>query len=231
MEALTNLFNQTVIDGTSITFISACATLFSAIIFGLIISVTYMITTNEVVPNRNFVMSLVLIPAVMGLVILLVGNNLVRVFSLAGTVSLIRYRSVPGDPKDIAYILLCAAAGLAAGIGFYLYGALGVVLLCVLMILLNKFNFASSFEAQKILKVTSPEDLDYQGLLDDLFKEYTTASVMSRVRTTDLGSLYEVMYSIKMKKDVNEKDFIDAVRCRNGNLTVTLALAPTEYGA
>ena len=88
MEALTNLFNQTVIDGTSITFISACATLFSAIIFGLIISVTYMITTNEVVPNRNFVMSLVLIPAVMGLVILLVGNNLVRVFSLAGTVSL-----------------------------------------------------------------------------------------------------------------------------------------------
>ena len=78
-------------------------------------------------------------------------------FSLAGTVSLIRYRSVPGDPKDIAYILLCAAAGLAAGIGFYLYGALGVVLLCVLMILLNKFNFASSFEAQKILKVTIPE--------------------------------------------------------------------------
>ena len=231
MEAITEFFNQSVTNGTTISVISACATLVCAIFLGLVIACTYIYTADENVPNRNLVLSLVLVPAVMGMVILLIGNNLIRVLSLGGTVSLIRYRSVPGDPKDIAYILLCAAAGLASGTGFYLYGISGVIILCAMMFILSKIKFARNVSAQKILKVLIPEDLDFEGLFDDLFHDYTKSSALSKVRTTDLGSLYEVIYKIRMKEDVSEKDFIDAIRCRNGNLSVTLSLAPTEYGA
>lgn len=176
------------------------------------------------------ILSLVLIPAVMGLIILIVGNNIARIFSLAGTVSLIRYRSVPGNPKDIAYILLCAVAGLASGVGFYFYGTVSIVILCLLMVILSKCNFGKGSSMQKILKVVVPEDLDYGDMIDDILKEYTTANILSKVCTTDLGSLYEVVYRIRLKKGISEKDFIDEIRCRNGNLTVTLSLAPTEYG-
>lgn len=228
MEIISDLIGQSTSE-TSFSILTVFSTLGCAIILGLIISLTYTFTSDENAPSRSMVLSLVLIPAVMGMVIMIVGNNIVRVFSLAGTVSLIRYRSVPGDPKDIAYILLCAAAGLASGVGFYFYGTLGIVVLCILMFVLSKCNFGKTSSMQKILKVVVPEDLDYQDMIVDILEEFTTANVLSKVCTTDLGSLYEVVYRVRLKKGISEKDFIDKIRCRNGNLTVTLSLAPTEY--
>ena len=210
------------------TVLTVIITIVAALVLSLIIAYTYARTTSGEIIDKNFILTLIMIPPILGVIILLVSDNLARVFSLAGTVSIIRFRSAPGNPKDIAYILLAAAAGLAAGIGFYLYGAMFIVIFCLILIIISKVGFGKTISSQRILKITIPEDLDYDGAFDDIMQEYTKASRLSKVRTTDLGSLYELVYSVNIKSDKSEKEFIDTLRTRNGNLNIVLALAPTE---
>jgi uncharacterized membrane protein YhiD involved in acid resistance len=164
------------------------------------------------------------VPTVIAIIILLIGSNVARAFSLAGAFSIIRFRSAPGDPKDIAYVLFTMAAGLSCGVGYFGYAILFTVFLCSLMFILNMLNFGVKKSSHKTLKITIPEDLDYEGAFDDVFDEFTKAYELKKVRTTDLGSLYELAYIITMDNQVNQKDFIDALRCRNGNLNITLSM-------
>lgn len=214
---------------SSITIMTVILAIVFALALSLIIAVTYIKTNANGICDRNFILTLVMIPPILGIIILLVSDNVARIFSLAGTVSIIRFRSAPGDPKDIAYILLCAAAGLAAGIGFYLYGALFIVLFCLILLVVSKVGFGKSVEAQRILKILIPEDLDYEGVFDDIMAQFTSHSKLAKVRTTDLGSIYELVYNVRIKSTESEKEFIDALRCRNGNLSIVLAMMPTEY--
>jgi hypothetical protein len=178
------------------------------------------------------VITLSMLPVILSIIILFVGSNVARAFSLAGTLSIIRFRSAPGDPVDIGYIFFDIAAGLACGVGLFLYGAAFVLILCLFMIILNKVKFAEPKSLTKSLKITIPENLDYQGIFNDIFDKYTTSYSLQRVKTADLGSLYELVYTVKMKNDADEKQFIDDIRCRNGNLNIILALAANEpYGA
>ena len=145
--------------------------------------------------------------------------------------SIIRFRSAPGDPEDIGYIFFDIAAGLACGVGLFGYGALFVAVLCLFMIVISKINFAKPKTTAKHLKITIPENLDYEGVFDEILKKYTSDFSLTKVRTTDLGSLYELTYSVNMLKNANEKEFIDELRCRNGNLNIILSLAVNEiYG-
>jgi hypothetical protein len=158
---------------------------------------------------------------------LLIGSNIARAFSLAGAFSIIRFRSAPGDPKDIAYVLFTMAAGLACGVGAFGYGVLFTIILCVLMFVLSKVKYGARKAEQKQLKVTVPESLSYEEAFGEVFRQFGVAYELKRVRTTELGSLYELVYGVTLGQSVNQKELLDAIRCRNGNLDVSLTMTPT----
>ena len=196
----------------------------ASIVFGLIIATTYVLTHSGG-HQQSFAITITMLPVILTVIILFVGSNVARAFSLAGTLSIIRFRSAPGDPKDIAYIFFAIAAGLASGVGLYLYGVVFVILLCVFMFILTKTNFAADGSLSRVLRITVPEDLDYPQAFDEIFDKYTSKHKLVKIRTTDLGSLYELTYNVTMVRDVEEKSFIDELRCRNGNMNIILGMA------
>lgn len=174
--------------------------------------------------SQNFSATLVILPVVIAIIVLLIGSNIARAFSLAGAFSIIKFRSEPGDPKAISYILFTMAAGLACGVGVFGYAGIFTVFLCFLMFILNIFNFGAKKTSQKLLKITIPEDLNYEDAFDEIFEKYTKDFQLTRVKTTDLGSLFQLVYSISMDDNTSQKEFLDAIRCRNGNLNITLSM-------
>ena len=160
---------------TTITFASAMLTIITAFVLGGLISLTYMKTSNKSSYSQNFALTLIMTPAIVAIIILLIGSNIARAFSLAGAFSIIKFRSAPGDPKDISYVLFTMAAGLACGAGFFGYAALFTIVLCLLMFILHLANFGAKKTSQKLLKITIPENLDYEGAFDDIFQAIATA--------------------------------------------------------
>jgi len=188
-----------------------------------------MATHKTGIYSQGFVLTLVMLPIIISIIIMLVGSNVARAFSLAGAFSIIRFRSSMGDPKDISYVFFTMAIGLALGTGLLGYAILFALMLCLIMLILSKINFGRKKNQPKLLKIMIPENIDYQDTFDDIFEKYTTAHEMLRVRTSDLGSLFEVQYNILLKNDMNEKCMIDEIRCRNGNLTITLVSEREDY--
>ena len=231
MEALTSFFNAINSgSGIEINTTTIILSMAAALIFGLLISLTYIYTHKDR-HQQSFAITLTMLPIILTVIILFVGSNVARAFSLAGTLSIIRFRSAPGDPEDIGYIFFDIAAGLACGVGLFFWGAIFVLLLCLFMIVISKVDFARPKSTAKQLKITIPENLDYEGVFDEILKRYTNSYVLRRVKTTDLGSLFELTYSLKMIKGADEKEFIDELRTRHGNLNIVLSLAENEvYG-
>lgn len=220
-----NLFNNILINtSTQLTAASATATILVAVLFGATIAFTYYKTQEESY-QKSLAITLLMLPVILSVIILFVGSNIARAFSLAGTLSIIRFRSAPGDPEDIGFIFFDIAAGLACGVGLFGYGALFVVILCIVIFIVKKFNLFDRKPIPKILRITIPEDLNYQDAFDDIFKKYTKKSGLIQIRTTDLGSLFELCYTIVMKNDKDEQKFIDELRCRNGNLSIILCMS------
>ncbi|MDD6483586.1 MAG: DUF4956 domain-containing protein [Clostridiales bacterium] len=220
---LDNIFNQFTFASEAITVSGTVLSMIGAIILGLIIAFTYMKTTKAY--QQGFTVTLTMLPVILTVIIMFVGSNVARAFSLAGTLSIVRFRSAPGDPKDIAYIFFATAAGLAGGVGMISYGALFVVVVCAFMLILHFTHFGKKYSAARVLKITIPEDLDYEGAFDPIFEKFTHTHTLSKIKTTELGSLYELTYDISLNKNADEKKFIDELRCRNGNLTIVLSLA------
>jgi len=192
-------------------------TMGTAFILGLISTLIYMYK-NEY--SKNFVVTLALLPAIVGAVILMVNGNLGTGIAVMGAFSLVRFRSIPGGAREIGSIFLAMAIGLASGTGY-----LGVALVLTLVIGgMSLILFASPFgelgETEKDLRIVIPEELDYTTIFDDLFAKYTKKVNLVTARTTNMGSLYELHYQISLKDKNKEKDFIDELRCRNGNLSI-----------
>lgn len=221
-----NLFNNILVNTSSeITAASAFITMFVAIIFGAVIAITYY-KTQEDNFQRSMAVTLLMLPIILSVIILFVGSNIARAFSLAGTLSIIRFRSAPGDPKDIGFIFFDIAAGLACGVGFYGYGFSFVVVLCVVIIIAEKLELFKKKYIAKTLKITIPEDLNYHGAFDEILKKYTKKYSLTKMKTTDLGALFELSYNVTMDQNQNEQEFINELRCRNGNLSIILTVAP-----
>lgn len=221
---LDSLFNVT-LTSTTLSFSSAIITIIVAIVLGGLISVTYM-KTNPNGYSQNFTLTMIILPVIVAMIILLIGNNIARAFSLAGAFSIIRFRSAPGDPKDIAYVLFTMAAGLACGVGALGYAVLFTIILCLLMVVLNRLNFAANKKTQKLLKVTIPEDLSYEEAFTEVFEQFSVGYELKKIRTTELGSLYELVYIVTINDSINQKAFLDTIRCRNGNLDLSLTMVP-----
>lgn len=199
-------------------------TIIVSFLLGAAICCTYMFINRKEQYSQNFLTTIVMIPAIIAIIILLVGNNVARAFSLAGAFSIIRFRSAPGTAKDITFIFLALAAGLGCGVGLLLYSVLLVIMLCVFVIILDLIKFGRPRKMRYLLKITIPEDLNFKGVFDDILDKYTASYSLIRVKTIDLGTLYQLIYDITIDNDINEKEFIDKLRCRNGNLNIVLAL-------
>ena len=199
-----------------------------AAVFGLVIGCVYFAVCKKEHRSLSFFLSLVMIPAVVAVVICLVGSNVARAFSIAGVFALVRYRSIPGDGKDIAFVFMAMASGLSCGLGYLTLGFAVVLLLSVVVILVNCLcGFLVKNECRQ-LRILIPEDMDYQGVFDDLLKEYTTRASLERIKTTNMGTLYELTYMVYLKNGINEKKFMDEIRTRNGNLTVIMSKQERE---
>lgn len=206
------------------TVASAVVTMIAALFFGAAIGFTYFKTEEENY-QRSMALTLLMLPVVLSVIIMFVGSNVARAFSLAGTLSIIRFRSAPGDMLDIGFIFFDIAAGLSCGVGLYGYGAVFVVILCAVIILAKKAKLFEKSEVRKTLRITIPENLNYNGAFDEILLKYTKKYALTKIKTTDLGSLFELNYSVVMKDDGKEKEFVDELRCRNGNLNIILSLA------
>ena len=214
--------------GESLTFGHTLIVVGCSILLGLFISLVYILTHKQEGYSTSFSVTLIMLPSIIAIIILLVGNNVARAFSLAGAFSLIRFRSAPGDPKDIAYVFFTLAVGLACGMGYIGYATLFAVVLCLVMFVLSFVKYGTSKSSMMTLRIVIPENLNYQGLFDDILKQYTSTSTLKRIKTSDFGALFEISYRIVLKDEMASKDLIDAIRARNGNLQVSLTLRETE---
>ena len=211
---------DSVLNQTSLSISSVLLCMVASIMLGIIVSLIYMYRSQY---SKNFVITLTILPMIVSVVIMMVNGNLGTSVAVLGTFSLIRFRSVPGGSKEITSIFFAMAIGLATGMGFVTFAVIITVVVGLVSILLNKFKFGEMKVNEKDLKITIPESLDYTQVFDDLFEKFTNKVSLERVKTTNMGSMYELTYKIVMKVELNEKDFIDELRCRNGNLSISLS--------
>jgi len=162
----------------------------------------------------------VILPVLVQVVIMMVNGNLGTGVAILGAFSLVRFRSIPGSSKEIGVIFFAMAIGLATGMGFLAFAALITLVISLVLVLLNKLNYGGSKEIHKNLKIVIPENLDFNSLFDDIMEKYTLECSLDRVKTTNMGSMFELSYDVILKQNINEKKMIDEIRCRNGNLMV-----------
>lgn len=218
------MFNlESIFESTATTLTAGDALICTAvaIVLGVIIAAIYMASGTY---TKSFVITLAVLPALVQAVIMMVNGNLGTGIAVLGAFSLVRFRSVPGTSKEIVSIFFSMAVGLAAGMGQLVYAVLFTVVVGAIFFLLCKSNFGKEKTDEKELKITIPENLNYANVFDDIFEEYTKNVKLVRVKTTNLGSMFELSYRITMKKEADEKQMIDALRCRNGNLTIVCGM-------
>lgn len=194
------------------------------IVLGLIIAITYKSTSKY---SKNFLITLTLLPLFVGALILMVNGNLGMGVAIAGIFGLVRFRSIPGTSKEIISVLFSMAIGVACGVGYVLFAGALTILGCLIMFVLGKTNLFEEPNKQKYLRITIPENLDYTEVFDDILDKFTSKYKLEQVKTTNLGSMFELKYNITLKNNTNEKEFIDELRVRNGNLKIALT-QPTD---
>ena len=177
--------------------------------------------------SPSFLVTLAILPAVVQLVIMLVNGNIGTGVAVAGTFSLVRFRSAPGTAREIGVIFLAMALGLATGMGLVTLAVLAFVILSAALLTLSAVNFGQKKDTDRILKITIPENLNYEGLFDDLFAQYTQKCSLLKVKTSNMGTLYELEYRVTLNSENVPKEFLDALRCRNGNLNISFGREAT----
>lgn len=202
----------------------------AAVIIGLVIGITYMYACKKSGYNKDFIVGLVLLPAIVSVVIMLIGSNVARAFSMAGAFALVRFRSAPGNAKDIAVVFFAMASGLACGLGYITFAVIFTVVIILVLVALSITNFADKNAGKRQLRITIPENLNYTHAFDGIFDNFLSSKELTKVKTTNMGTMFELTYIIEMNKDINEKEFIDSLRVVNGNLNITLGMIDTVSG-
>lgn len=214
---LSSLFSG---DTSTLEWSSLLICIAASLLLGLLVAAIHMIRN---VYTKNFVITLAVLPILVQSVIMLVNGNLGTGVAILGAFSLIRFRSVPGGSREITSVYWSMAIGLATGMGYVGYVVIFSIIVALFLTLLYTMPFGDrQATSERELKVTIPEDLDYPQLFDDLFEKYTHSAKLTSVRTTTMGSLYELRYQLLLKDQAQEKQIIDEVRVRNGNLPVVL---------
>ena len=194
-----------------------------SIVLGLLCALIYMYKHDY---SKNFVVTLALLPVIVQMVITLVNGNLGAGVAVMGVFNLVRFRSIPGSAKDIGSVFLAMAIGLATGMGYIGVAVALTIVVGLFNIIYNAVPFGERGERSKVLNITVPEDMEFEGLFDDVLGRYTQKSDLLSVETTNMGSLYKISYSVQMREPGREKAMIDELRCLNGNLKISLGMTP-----
>jgi uncharacterized membrane protein YhiD involved in acid resistance len=211
----------TVVDGFVAIFLS-----FTLV---LVITQVYKYTYKGSRYSQSFVHTVIIMGVVVSIIMIVIGNNIAVAFGLVGAFSIIRFRSAMSDPKDIAFIFFGMATGIACGLGFYILAILFTLSLSLLIILLYKVDYGQKGQSTRTLRVTVPENLQHEGLFDDIFAYFLEQYNLTNVETTNLGTMIQLEYVIVPKQGVNDRDMIDAIRERNANLKVSINYGDTGY--
>lgn len=195
-----------------------------SLIGGFLLSLSHMYKNRS---TKSFAVTIALLPLIVQVIIMLVNGNLGTGIAVAGAFSLVRFRSVPGSAREILSIFMAMAVGLATGVGYIGVAALLTLILILMSLLYNAFDFGDNAKSSREIRITIPETLNFTSAFDDLFKEYTSLHNLKKVKTTNMGSLYQLTYSVKLKDPQKEMEFIDKLRCRNGNLEIQSNYHPT----
>jgi len=192
----------------------------ASLAIGLIIAFSYKIKNKS---TKNFITTLALIPAMVCVIIMMVNGNVGTGVAVAGAFSLVRFRSMVGSAAEIGSIFLAMGSGLLLGMGYIGFALLFVVIICAAQLLYLQLGVGNTSVAEKTLRITIPEDLDYTGIFDDIFEKYAKGVQLLNVKTTDMGSMFRMTYNLKLKDIKKEKEFVDELRCRNGNMEIFLS--------
>lgn len=218
------IFDSDLVSVISVTDFLIC--LGVSLILGFVMAFAYMYRTRH---TKSFVITLALLPAVVCIVIMMVNGNVGAGVAVAGAFSLVRFRSVPGTAREICTLFLAMGAGLIAGMGYLGFAVLFTVIMCLIFVVYNLLDFGvkKNGDTYKTLSITIPEDLDYSNVFTDILAEYAQSYELTRVKTTNMGSMFKLTYNIVLKDVANEKEMIDKLRCRNGNLEITVSRQET----
>lgn len=198
----------------------------ASLVIGLIIAAAYIFKTRY---TKSFIITLAMLPAVVCVVIMMVNGNVGAGVAVAGAFSLVRFRSVPGTAKEIVALFLAMAAGLITGMGYIAFGFLFAVILSAILMLYTAIGLGGNKRtaAYKTIRITVPESLDYTGVFEEVLEKYTSAYELTSVKTTNMGSLFRLTYDVTLRDVTLERELIDELRCRNGNLEISVSKQST----
>ncbi|MEE1239131.1 MAG: DUF4956 domain-containing protein [Acutalibacteraceae bacterium] len=212
---LNSAFSSIMTEGITPSSFAICTAV--SLLCGLILSLSHSFKNPS---TKSFAVTTALLPVIVEVVIMLVNGNLGTGIAVAGAFSLVRFRSAPGSAREILSIFTAMAAGLATGVGYVGIAIIFTLILSFANILYTLSGFGEGANTERELRITVPEDLNYTDMFEDLFKEHTSYHKLKSVKTTNMGSLYKLTYTLRLKNQENEKALIDAMRCRNGNLEI-----------
>ena len=209
------MFNSVIPNAMTLSAFLMC--IFAALVLGVLTALVFSFRNKH---SGSLILALAVLPPIVTLVIMMVNGNIGAGLAVAGTFSLVRFRSAPGTAKEICGLFMSTAIGITCGMGFIGIEAVFFLVMAVFLVLLSLFRFGETAASSRQLKITIPENLDYDGLFDDIFEKYTSRHELVKVKTTNMGTLYELTYTINLKTPEVSKQFIDDIRCRNGNLNI-----------
>lgn len=215
---LKSLFSETAASSISIWAIFICSVV--SLVLGCAIAYTHKKTSRY---SKNFLVTLATLPILVQAVMIMVNGNLGTSVAILGAFGLVRFRSMPGTSKEILSVFFAMAVGLATGMGHVIFAIIITALVILAIILFSKTKLFDQDESERVLKITIPENMDYNDMFEDLFKKYLKHYVLENIKTVNMGSLFELTYRIKFKKERDNKEFIDEIRVRNGNLKVSVS--------
>jgi len=215
-----SIFNSSTTSSISVENFFICFAV--AFVLGIVLAVGYTVKSRY---TKSFAITLAILPAVVCVVIMLVNGNIGAGVAVAGAFSLVRFRSAPGSAKEIVAIFIAMCSGLLVGMGYIVFAVIFTVVMAVILLVLNivKIWNRKQVSKEKTLRITIPEDLNYTEVFDDLFKAFTASYETVSVKTANMGSMYKLKYNIVLKDATKEKQFIDELRCRNGNLEIMIS--------
>ncbi len=211
------IFSTTTVANITLTQFLIC--MLTSLILGTVMAKAYSYKAKS---TKGFLATLALLPTVVAMVIIMVNGNIGAGVAVAGAFSLVRFRSVPGTAKEIGAIFSAMGTGLTIGMGYLGFAVLFAVIACGFSIILSVVKFGESKNNSRILHITIPESLNYSDAFDDIFKQYTNSMNLVTSKTTNMGSLFKITYEIELKDLKKEKEFIDELRTRNGNLEIII---------
>ncbi len=209
------MFNSVIPNAMTLSAFLMC--IFAALVLGVLTALVFSFRNKH---SGSLILALAVLPPIVTLVIMMVNGNIGAGLAVAGTFSLVRFRSAPGTAREICGLFMSTAIGITCGMGYIGIAAVFFLVMAVFLALLSLFRFGETAASSRQLKITIPENLDYDGLFDDIFEKYTSRHELVRVKTTNMGTLYELTYTINLKTPEVSKQFIDDIRCRNGNLNI-----------